>query len=89
MPATHLRLVAVDGAQIAPAPRCRVRDAARREEREIMMAIIREHLGHITHSVGRIQALAGELETNLGISLPDCTPWPRRDALSVPPDASA
>jgi hypothetical protein len=81
MPATHLRLVAVDGAQIAPAPRCRVRDAARREEREIMMAIIREHLGHITHSVGRIQAL--------GISLPDCTPWPRRDALSVPPDASA
>jgi len=81
MPAAHLRLVAVDGAQIAPAPRCRVRDAARREEREIMMAIIREHLGHITHSVGRIQAL--------GISLPDCTPWPRRDALSGPPDASA
>jgi hypothetical protein len=81
MPATHLRLVAVDGAQIAPAPRCRVRDAARREEREIMMAIIREHLGHITHFVGRIQAL--------GISLPGCTPWPRRDALSVPPDASA
>jgi hypothetical protein len=54
-----------------------------------MMAIIREHLGHITHSVGGLQALAGELEANLGISLPDCTPWPRRDALSGPPDASA
>jgi hypothetical protein len=77
MPATHLRLVSVDGAQIAPAPRRRVHDAARREEREIMMAIIREPLGHITHSVGRIQALAGELEATLGISLPDCTPWPR------------
>lgn len=86
---SHLRLVTVDGSQVAPAPRRRVRDAARREECEIMMAIIREHLGHITHSVGRIQALAGELEANLGISLPDCTPWPRRDALSGPPDASA
>jgi hypothetical protein len=77
MPATHLRLVSVDGAQIAPAPRRRVLDATRREEREIIMTIIREHLGHITHSVGRIQALAGELEATLGISLPDCTPWPR------------
>ena len=37
MSATHLRLVAVDGAQVAPAPRRRVRDAARREEREIML----------------------------------------------------
>ena len=89
MPATHLRLVAVDGAQVAPAPRRRVRDAARREEREIMLAIIREHLGHITHSVNRIQSLAQELEESLGISLPDCTPWPRPDALSTPSDASA
>jgi hypothetical protein len=85
MSASHLRLVAVDGAQIAPAPRRRVRDAARREEREIMLAIIREHLGHLTHSVGRIQALAGELEVSLGISLPEFTPHPLPDL----PDVSA
>ena len=83
--ATHLRLVAVDGAQIAPAPRRRVRDAARREEREIMLAIIKEPLGHLTHSVSRIQALAGELEASLGISLPEFTLHP----LPEPPDVSA
>jgi len=89
MSAPHLRLVAVDGAQIAPAPRRRVRDAARREEREIMLAIIKEHLGHITHSMSRIQFLAKELAESLGISLPDCTPWPRQDTLSRSPDVSA
>jgi hypothetical protein len=57
MPATHLRLVAVDGSQVAAAPRRRVRDAVRREEREIMLAIIKEHPGHLTHSVSRIQSL--------------------------------
>ena len=85
MSASHLRLVAVDGAQIAPAPRRRIRDAARREEREIMLAIIKEHLGHLTHSVSRIQALAGELEASLGISLPEFTPHPLPDL----PDVSA
>ncbi len=87
MSATHLRLVAVDGAQIAPAPRRRVRDAARREEREIVLAIIKEHLGHITHSMGRIQSLAKELEESLGISLPEFTPHPRPEMSR--PDVSA
>jgi hypothetical protein len=89
MSATHLRLVAVDGAQIAPAPRRRVRDAARREEREIMLLIIKEHLGHLTHSVSRIQSLAKELEESLGISLPEFTPYPLRDRPRGRPDASA
>ena len=58
MPATHLRLVAVDGAQVAPAPRRRVRDAARREEREIMLAIIREH--SVTHAFREPHSVLGE-----------------------------
>jgi|UPI0004B47C61 hypothetical protein len=87
MPATHLRLVAIDGAQIAPAPRRRVRDAARRAEHEIMLLIIKEHLGHLTHSVSRIQALAKELEESLGISLPEFMPHPLPDLPR--PDVSA
>jgi hypothetical protein len=50
-----------------------------------MLAIIREHLGHITHSMGRIQTLASELEASLGISLPEFTPHPPPDL----PDVSA
>jgi hypothetical protein len=53
------------------------------------LAIIKEHLGHVTHSLNRLKTLTDELEASLGISLPDCTPWPRLDALSSPPDASA
>jgi hypothetical protein len=89
MSATHVRLVAVDGEQVAPAPRHRVRDAARREEREIMLLIIKEHLGHLTHSVSRIQSLAKELEGSLGISLPEFTPPPLSDLPRGRPDASA
>jgi hypothetical protein len=89
MPATHLRLVAVDGAQVAPAPRRRVRDAVRREEREIMLAVIKEHLGHLTHSVSRIQSLAKEREESLGISLPEITPHPLPDLPWDQPDVSA
>jgi hypothetical protein len=90
MPATHLRLVAVDGSQVAAAPRRRVRDAVRREEREIMLAIIKEHPGHLTHSVSRIQSLAKEREESLGISLPEVTPHPSRIYLGLtsPPDPS-
>lgn len=89
MPASHLRLVAVDGAQVAPVPRRRTRDAARREEREIVLAIIKEHLGHITHSMGRIQSLSKELEESLGISLPEFTPHPLPDLPQGRPDVSA
>jgi hypothetical protein len=39
MPATHLRLVAADGSQVAAAPRRRVRDAVHREG-------TRNHAGH-------------------------------------------
>lgn len=70
MSALHLRLVAVDGAQIAPAPR-RPRGWNVRRERETRLAIIKEHLGHITHSLNRLKTLTNELETSLGISLPD------------------
>ena len=70
MSAFHLRLVAIDGVRFAPAPRRRVRDAARREGREIMLLIINGHLGYLTHSVRRIQALAKELEASLCIFLP-------------------
>ncbi|PVE20578.1 hypothetical protein DC522_31475 [Microvirga sp. KLBC 81] len=84
MPASHLRLVVIDGSQVAPAPR-RPRGWNVRREREEKLAIIREHLGHITHSMSRIQTLAGELEASLGISLPDFTPYPLPDR----PDVSA
>ena len=86
MTTSHLRLVAIDGAQIAPAPR-RPRGWNVRREREEKLAIIREHLGHITHSMGRIQSLAKELEESLGISLPEFTPHPRPDLTW--PDVSA
>jgi len=89
MRTSHLRLVAVDGSQVAPAPRRRVRDAARHEEREIMLLIIKEHLGHLTHSVCRIQAMAKELEESLGISLPEFMPHPLPDLPRDQPDVSA
>jgi hypothetical protein len=88
MSAPHLRLVAIDGAQIAPAPR-RPRGWNVRRERETQLAIIREHLGRIAHSMDRIQTLAGELEASLGISLPEELVRSRLGALSGPPDASA
>jgi hypothetical protein len=88
MRTSHLRLVAIDGAQVAPAPR-RPRGWNVRREREIRLAIIKEHLGHVTHSLERLKTLTDELEASLGISLGDCSPWPRRDALTGPSDASA
>jgi hypothetical protein len=93
MSAPFLRLVAVNGAQIAPvdaasAPKPRICDEATREDREIMLAIIKEHLGHITHSMGRIQYLTKELEESLGISLPEYMPHslPERPGPTSPPD---
>jgi chromosome segregation ATPase len=101
--ALHLRLVTVDGTQIAPAPRIARGGWKVRQDREITLAIIHEHLGHLTHemadathslahiamSVNRIQTLTRELEASLGISIPDFTPHqlPRRP--SSPPDQSA
>lgn len=87
--ASHLRPVAIDGSQVAPAPRRpRGWNVRRREER---LAIIKEHLGRLTHSVSRIQALAlaKELEESLGISLPEFTPHPRPDFPRSRPDLSA
>lgn len=75
--ASYLRLVAVDGAQIARTPR-RPRGWNVRREREIRIAIVKEHLGHITNSLQRLNTLVGELETSCGITLGDCTPWPVR-----------
>jgi hypothetical protein len=86
----NLRLVTVDGVQIAPAPRLRSRDKDLREDREITLAIIHEHLGHltnemadithaighITHSLDRLKTLAKELEGSLGISIPEFKPHP-------------
>lgn len=92
MRASHLRLVAVDGRQIAPAPKRRIRAKAIRQEREIRLAIIKEHLGHITHSLGRLQTLTDELSASLGIAVPDEFVWPRPDALNpnpTPPGFSA
>jgi hypothetical protein len=88
MRSSNLRLVAVDGAQVAPAPR-RPRGWNVRREREIRLAIIKEHLGHITHSLGRLKTLTNELESSLGISLGDEFVWPSPDALSNPPDVSS
>ncbi|WP_150117719.1 hypothetical protein [Microvirga vignae] len=88
MPATHLRLVAVDGTQIAPAPR-RPRGWNVRREREIRPCIIKEHRGHITHSLDRLKTLANELESSLGISLGDEFVWSRRDTLNPRPDMPA
>ncbi|WP_404286470.1 hypothetical protein ACD578_15915 [Microvirga sp. RSM25] len=80
MPANHLRLVTVAGHQVAPAPRRnRTRDQTLRQDREIMLCIIKEHLGHLTHSVDRIKALAVELEISLGIAMPEFEPLPRPD----------
>ncbi len=101
--ARFLRLVTVDGAQVAPVPRPAREDWEVHEDREIILAIIHEHLGHLTHelagatpslahialSVNRIKTLAKELEASLGISIPDFTPHqlPRRPI--TPPDRSA
>jgi hypothetical protein len=84
MRSSHLRLVAVDGTQVASAPR-RPRGWNVRREREEKLAIVKEHLGRITHSMSRIQTLASELEASLGISLPEFTPHPLPDL----PDVSA
>jgi hypothetical protein len=75
----YLRVVTVDGEQIAPAPRRRSRGAAHRKEREVLLAIIAEHLGHVEYSVNRIRTLTKELEVNLGISLPPIPIVPRPD----------
>jgi hypothetical protein len=88
MRANHLRLVAIDGSQIAPAPR-RPRGWNVRREREIRLSIIKEHLAHISHSMDRIKTLTGELESSLGISLGDEFAWPRPDALNPRPDLPA
>ncbi len=101
--ARHLRLVTVDGEQIAPVHRPARGGWKVRQDREITLAIIHEHLGHLAHemadathslahialSVNRIKTLAKELEASLGISIPDFTPHqlPRRP--STPPDRSA
>jgi hypothetical protein len=82
MSANHLRLVSVDGQQVAPAPKRRVRAKAIRQEREIRLCIIKEHLGHLAHSLARLKILTDEMEADLGLTLPDCTHWPRPDALS-------
>jgi len=84
----HLRLVAIDGTQVAPAPR-RPRGWNVRREREIRLAIIKEHLSHITHSLARLKTLTGELESSLGISLGDEFAWPHPDALNPQPDLPA
>ncbi|MBQ0820965.1 hypothetical protein KBI52_12185 [Microvirga sp. HBU67558] len=88
MRTSHLRLVAVDGTQVAPAPR-RPRGWNVRREREIRLVIIKEHLGHVTHSLKRLKTLTEELETSLGLSLPDDFVWPRPDSLNPNPDRSA
>lgn len=85
---SHLRLVAIDGTQVAPAPR-RPSGWNVRREREVRLCIIKEHLGHLTHSLDRLKTLTGELEASLGISIPDFEPWTRTDALSGSPDLSA
>jgi hypothetical protein len=48
-----------------------------------MLPVIKEHLGHLTQSVSRIQALAEELEESLGISAPEFTPHPPPDQSDV------
>ena len=58
-------------------------------EREIMLAIIKEHPGHLTHSVSRIQSLAKKREESLGISVPELTPHPLLDLPWDQPDVSA
>ena len=88
MPATHLRLIAIDGAQVAPAPR-RPRGWNVRREREIRLAIIKEHLSHVTHSLNRLKAMTDELESSLGLSLPEEFAWPHPDALNPRPDLPA
>ncbi len=59
MTATHLRLVAIDGAHVAPAPR-RPRGCNVRREREFRLAIIKEHLGHVEHSLKRLKTLTSK-----------------------------
>jgi hypothetical protein len=68
--ASHLRLVAVDGAQIGPVPHPPSRDAGLGQEREVTLAIIREHMDHIRHSVNRLQSLSKESESSSDISVP-------------------
>lgn len=77
MTTSHLRLVAVDGHQIAPAPKRRTRARAIRHEREIMLTLMKEQLHFLAHSVSRMQTLASDLEESLGIALPNFADLPR------------
>ncbi len=93
--ARFLRLVTVDGAQIAPVPRL-PRGWRVRQEREETLAIIHEHLGHLTHSmvdltqslgfmtrrVNRLKTLTKEMEASVGVSIPDFDPLPLPDHLA-------
>ena len=80
----HLRLVTVDGTQIARVPR-RPRGWNVRRDRETRIAIIREHMGYISQSLGRLNTLVSEIEASCGIAALDYTPWPRPDALNPNP----
>ncbi|PVE26450.1 hypothetical protein DC522_01415 [Microvirga sp. KLBC 81] len=72
----HLRLVTVNGRQIAPIPKRLIRARAIRREREIILTLIREQLHFLAHSVSRMQTLASDLEGSLGIALPNFTDLP-------------
>ena len=99
----HLRLVTVDGTQIAPVLRPARGGWKVRQDRETTLAIIHEHLGHLAHemadathalahialSVNRIRTLAKELEASFGISILDFRPHPQPGRPSSPPDQSA
>jgi hypothetical protein len=76
MTTSHLRLVAVEGRQIAPVPKRLVRARAIRQEREIMLTLMREQLHFLAHSVSRMQTLTSDLEGSLGIALPNFTDLP-------------
>ncbi len=76
------RLVTIDGTQVAPLPPRSIPGATKRQEQELLLLVIKEHLGHFTYSLARLYTLTRDLEANLGICLPDYMPWERPDPLN-------
>jgi hypothetical protein len=80
----HLCLITQDGERVGELPprngQAIRRGIRKRRDRQIKLLVIKEHVGHITHSIARIKELTEELERDFGLPNLDVTPrWRRPD----------